>query len=333
MKRTPRWLAPLTVTAALMLSSCAVPLPEYTPPPADNQVFPVLDETRLDRVLTSVESTLKEADADAAKGELSPRVKGRAARMRGWEYTLQKVTKKAELEEPYSPQPLSTDTAVSVIAATDDWPRQVMVITDPPEGGNTSLLLVLEQEDARDEYSLMGWVRLLPGVTTPQFDATATGSQQLDADASELLVSPEDAVSQYASVLNDSESKHAKKFAKDPYRKLLADEIKALSDSLEAAGKATQKTKKTGPVYALETFDGGAIVFGAMASEQVYEKTVPRATMKVGSVVAALNDGNATVESEITATYQHMIAFYVPPADADEKIVVLGAERVLSKVE
>lgn len=332
-KRSAAMLSGAALAAAL-LAGCAVPVPEFTPPPAETQVFPVLDESRLDRVLAAVNDTLKEADADADKDELTPRVSGRAAQMRAWEYSLAKATKDAELEDPYTPHPLGTDPAVYVIAATPEWPREVMVITDPPENANVPLLLALAQDSPREPYTLRGWVRLMPGVTTPQVNAPASGSPQLAADDDGLLLTPEDTVAAYADLLNEGDdSEEAEKFDKDQYRTLLGEEIKALSDSLDVAGKVTQKTSPAGPVFALQTFDGGAIVFGGLTSRQTYEKTVDRATMKVGAVVAAKNKGEAEVESSLTAVYQHMIAFYVPPADSDEKIGVLGAERVLSKVE
>lgn len=333
MTRARRTAAGILLGGMLAVSGCAVPVPEFTPPPEENEVYPVLDESRLERVLADVNDTLSQADDDQQKDELSPRVEGRAAQMRGWEYALAAATTEAELDKPYTPQPLGTDPAVEVVAATQDWPRQVMVITNPPEEGNTPVLMVLEQEDPRDQYSLMGWVRLMPGVTTPQMNAAATGSEQLADDADGLLLTPAETISAYADVLNKGdESDHAGDFADDPYRELIAKELTALAESLEVAGKVTQSTKEAGPVYALSTFDGGAIVFGGLTSEQQYEKTVPRATMKVGEAVAALNDGTATVDTKLTAVYQHMVAFYVPPSDADEKISALGAERILSKV-
>lgn len=330
--RTSIWAAALA--GMIALSGCAVPVPEFTPPPTDTQTFPVLDEDRLEKVLVAVNETLRDADADADKEVLSDRVEGRAAQMRGWEYSLAKATEKAEMEEPYQPQPLGTDPAVSAIAATDDWPREVMVITDPPEGGNVPLLLMLRQETVRDPYSLRGWVRLLPGVTTPQMHATASGSEPLAPDAGDLLLSPEETVAGYADVLNRGKnSDEAKTFDMDPYRELLVEERKALAESVEVAGKISQKTEPAGETMALSTFDGGAIVFGGMRTEQTYEKTVEGAKLKVGDMVSAKNGGEADVETKLTAVYQHMIAFYVPPADSDEKITVLGAERVLSSVK
>lgn len=318
----------------LLLGACSVPVPEFTPPPEESQVYPVLDETRLDRVLAEINETLKEADKDADKKELTPRVSGRAAQMRGWEYSLAKATKKADMDSPYTPQALGTSPAVSIVAATDDWPRHVMVVTDPPEEGQIPLILTLSQEHPRDEYTLRGWVRLMPGVTTPQMHAVESGSEQLDEDAEDLLLSPESAIKAYAGILNEGkDAKNYKKFEEDQYQELLSEELKGLKDSLDVAGKVSQKTTSAGEIVAMASFDGGAIVFGGLKTEQNYEKTVSQAKMRVGDLVAAKNDGNATVESKLTAVYNHMVAFYVPAEDSEEKISLLGAERVLSSVK
>lgn len=322
------------IVGLLGLSACAVPIPEFTPPPAESHVYPVLDDTRLERVLADVNDTLAQADEAAKRSELSPRVAGRASLMRGWEYSLAKATTAAELENPYSPQPLSTDPAVEVIAATEGWPREVMVITDPPAEGNIPLLLVLAQDEPRDPYSLRSWVRLLPATTTPQMHAPETGSALVAQDAEGLLLTPAEVVRAYADILNKGEeSDFRDKFEEDMYQELLDEELKGLKDSLAIAGKVTQETKKRGSVYALETFDGGAIVVSGLRSNQTYEKTVAGAKMRVGEVVAAKNDGNAEVATKLTAVYEHMVAFYVPPADSTEKIRILGAERVLSAVK
>lgn len=328
------WATAGSAVLALTLLGCAVEVPEFTPPPRDEQVLPVMDEARMDRVLAGVEEHVAAADADLKKDELPPRVIGRAAQMRGWEFTLAAKTKEIELETPYVPQPLTTDPLVEIIAATDTWPRQVMVITDPPPEGNTNLLLVLEQADPRAEYALMSWVRLLPGVTTPAADAAAIGSVQLAPDAEGLKFTPEAAIANYTDLLNNgSESKHADAFEEDSYRTLLEEELKALKEAVTRAGKMSQETTKVGSVYTLQTFDGGAIVVGGMKSEQVYDKTVSGAKMRVGGMIAALNGGTHEVQSKLIATYEHMVAFYVPPADSDKKVTLLGAERILSKVE
>lgn len=322
-------------TAVLVgIGSCSVPVPEFTPPPQDAEVYPVLDEERLDEVLAEVNETLAKADEESDRDELSPRIDGRAKQMRGWEYALAKAMKKADADDPYTPQALSTDPAVYVIAATEEWPRNVMVITDPPDEGNAPMLLTLAQETPRDQYSLQGWVRLAPGVTTPQVNAAVTGSKQIEDDADGLLLSPEQTIEAYAEWLNKGKkAKHAKKFAKDQYKEIIDSELKGLKESLDVAGKVKQTTKPAGSVTAIETFDGGAIVFGGLRSQQVYEKTVDDAKMRVGTMVAAKNGGDANVDTKLTAVYDHMIAFYVPPEDSEEKISLLGAERVLSSVK
>src|SRR5690625_4788715 len=90
------------VCLALGVGACSVPVPEFTPPPVDAEVHPVLDEQRLDDILAQVNDVLAKADEDADKGELSPRIEGRAKQMRAWEYARSEDRRKAEVEEPRS---------------------------------------------------------------------------------------------------------------------------------------------------------------------------------------------------------------------------------------
>lgn len=319
-------------TAAVLLAGCTVPLPDVKPEPESAEAYPVLDEGRLDRVLGHLDTALAEADSENDPDALPPRITERAETARAAEYRLVDATD--DDDDPYELQSLSTDEAAVIAAATEDWPRTVMVVTDPPEEANAARLLVLRQDEARDDYSLVGWVRLLPGVTTPETNSFDTGVAPVDPDSEDLVLEPSEVAGAYADLLDDGDdSEYADQFADDPYRELLTEEMTSLNDSLDVAGKVTQKTSGQEEVDALTTADGGAIVFGGMTSKQKYEHTVDRSTMNVGSLFAALNDGEAEVDNEITGTYAHMIVFYVPPADdEDAEVTVLGAERVLTEV-
>ncbi|MPV50308.1 MULTISPECIES: hypothetical protein [unclassified Pseudactinotalea] len=315
------------------LTGCAVPVPQSTPEPESTTVYPVLDEGRLDRVLASVQTSLADADAALDPDLLPPRITERAEAVRAAEYRLAKATK--DDEEPYTPQPLGTDDVAAVVAATEDWPRTVMVATTPPAGSNAPRLLVLTQQEPRDDYSMVGWVRLLPGVSTPTVAASEIGVDPVAPDDPGLLIAPDEVAAAYAETVEKGDkADSADLFADDIYRTALRDEVKAQQKSLEVAGTVKNKVTAQDGVAALATADGGAIVYAGLTSTMTYERTVARSTMKVGSQYAALNDGEDEVDESITGSYLHMIAFYIPPADAgeDAQVSVLGAERVLTKV-
>lgn len=325
--------AAIAVLGIAGLAGCSVPVPQTTPEPQSTVVYPVLDEGRLDRVLEAVQTSLDAADEALDAEQLPPRITERAEETRAAEYRLAKATK--DDDDPYELQPLGTEDVAAVVSATKEWPRTVMVATNPPEGSNAPRLLVLRQEDPRADYSVVGWVRLLPGVSTPQINAAEIGVDPVAPDDADLLIAPDEVAAAYAETIEKGDdAKQADLFAENIYQKSLREELNSQQESLEVAGKVTRKVDAQEGVDALATADGGAIVFAGMTSTMTYERTVARSTMKVGSQYAALNDGEAEVNDSVTGSYLHMVAFYVPPADAgdDAQVSVLGAERVLTKV-
>lgn len=315
------------------LAGCAVPVPETTPEPESTVVYPVLDEGRLQRVLDDVRTELQAADEKLDPELLPPRIAGRAEESRAAEYRLAKAT--ADGDEPYEPRALGTDELAAVVSATKDWPRTVMVATNPPENTNAPRLLVLRQQAPRDNYALIGWVRLLPGVSTPQINAAEIGVDPVAPDDPGLIIAPDEVAAAYAETIEKGDdAEQADLFAENIYQENLRDELSAQQESLEVAGKVTRSFEVQDGVEALATADGGAIVFAGLTSTTKYERTVARSTMKVSAKYAALNDGEAEVDKSVTGTDLHMVVFYIPPADAPDgaQVSVLGAERVLSKV-
>lgn len=319
--------------SAAFLAGCAIPVPEVEPDPAPTQVQPVLDDPRLENVLSDIGEAIAQADAAMDPALLAGRVESPALDVRTAEYLLQQAT--ADGDAPVTPQPLTTSEQVAVVAATDTWPRTVLVVTQIPDGGNTPLLLGLQQDDPRSSYTLFSWVRLLPGVTMPETAIPSVGSAAVAADAESLVATPAATVVDYADLLtNGAESQFAGQFAEDPYRTLVAQDLANLQTNVAAAGTVAQSTAATdGQVLALATDDGGAIVLGGMVTSQVYERTVTGAELDVKGQLAELAGGDGTVTSKLTATYSQMIAFYAPPAAEGATITVLGVERVLSGVE
>ncbi len=314
---------------ALSLTACAEdPVPTPSPDPAPEVPEAVVNAEQLDAILASVNETLAAADAAANAEDLSGRVTGPAARLRTAEYALSAIT-----GDPVST--LSTEAQLSIVAATDGWPRTVMIVTTIPTDANLPLLLTLVQEDPRALYELHSWVRLLPGVELPQTVSSAVGSPPVAADSTALLVSPTDVVAHYADVMNnDAESEYAASFAEDSFRSYVATQVADLNTAVSDAGNASISTSapEDGEIVALETYDGGAIVVGLLTSDLRVEKTVPRGTLTVGTVLAYGGDETVTTESPLTAHYVTSIAFYVPPAGSGELITVLGAEHVLEGV-
>lgn len=327
-------LAASALAVVLVLAGCAIPLPTVEADPAPQGPQPALDEPRLDRVLDAIADALAAADEEHDTELLGTRVNGPASQTRDAEYRLADAT--ADSDNPTGLQPLTTEPQVVAIGNSDTWPKRIFVYTTIGEGMNTPLLLGLEQDTPREDYHLFAWVRLLPEVTTPAMAVPTEGSPEVAMDASGLVLSPLDAVAGYGDVLeNGDDSEYADTFAEDIFRSFVIEDREAIQSSVEDAGEysETVDVREFDPV-SLETADGGAIVFGALRSDNVWERTIDDSEMTVGGEIALLDGSESIdVDSSVTATYYITVALYVPPEAEDATIQVLGAERVLDAVE
>lgn len=325
----------LAATAAAVLAGCAIPLPDVVADEPVQGPQPALDEPRVERVLDAVGEVIAAADEAADAELLEPRVTGPALRTRTAEYTLAQATAGSDLAT--SPQTLTTDPQIVAVSQGEDWPKTLFVFTTIADGMNTPLLIGLQQEDPRAAYQLFAWVRLLPEVTTPTTAVIAQGSPQVAADAEGLVMTPAETVAAYGDALHDTDSEFTDTFAEDVFRTLVTEDRIAIRSSIDDAGEYSESyaaDEEFTPI-SLQTADGGAIVIGAIDGTTSYERTIDNSEMTVGGLIALLagEEESIDVEESVTASYYLTVAFYVPPADAeDTAIQVLGAERVLDAV-
>ena len=65
----------------------------------------------------------------------------------------------------------------------------------------------------------------------------------------------------------------------------------------------------------------------------LYRNTVARSTITVGGVVAKMLGGNASVLGTVTATYDVMVVFSIPPGSEGGQSTVIGLELVPARAE
>ncbi|UNX53965.1 hypothetical protein MF406_13470 [Georgenia sp. TF02-10] len=322
--RPRRRVAVAVVAAAALLAGCAPEVPEPDPEPAAATPPPVLDDERLDRILADIGSTLAAGDEARDPELLKPRVTGPALEVRAAEYRL------TEALGQDGPAPLTTDTQFEAVAATDAFPRVVIAVSQVPEGSNFPLVLALVQAEPRAQYQLWGWAGLLPDAETPAFIHPDRGSAQLGPEAEGLVATPRDVVAAYAAELNDPDGQTAVTFAEDRFREFVSEETTALEEGVESAGEAstTAAAGDDGPLV-LGTADGGAFVMGELALQTVIKKTVPGSELSVRGQLGALLEDPDTIPGSATFTREATVAFYVPPAGAEDGTVEpIGAGAV-----
>ena len=319
-----RHAAPALVLA-LVLAGCAAPLPVPDPEPKPLVVQPAMTADQANRVIADFARVLATADGSTDPTVLDARLTGPARDLRLNEYAL----RTAGLTEGVTAIPATAQTVV--VPATDQWPRTMMAVTEPPADLQAPLLLAFTQAEPRDQFRLWAWVRLFPGVTTPSFAKPELGAAPVPVDSAVLTMSPDAVLAGYLDLLtNGDASPNATAFRPDPLRDGIAATRTAYTELVGENGTLVETYSPTGgELQAIGTFDGGAIVVGAF--ETVTTISLSDSTLTLGGEVAALL-GKSTVETSLAFTWLSIVAFHVPPAGSTDPVEVLGAEHTLTSV-
>lgn len=326
MKRTGR-LAAVLVLGGLIAGCAPAEVPSFTPPPVPEFAPPAISTDRAQEILADVEAVVVAADATANADDLAARVSGPALDTRRAEYALQSASAGERV-----PQPLWTDSEITVITASNSWPRSVLAVSNARDDTTVRLYLALVQDGPREPYRLVEWTRLLPGVTTPTFASTDVGSAPVSADQEGLTITPTDAFVHLADVFANSESTYAPEFAEDRFRELLATELSGLQEGVAVAGEVSRSATAGPVVFGIGTSEGGAVVMGTIDYTITLRKTIDGAELNLAGEMAWLG-GADQVAAAANATYRQMITLYIPPDGSDAQMQILGAERVLTGVE
>jgi hypothetical protein len=328
--RTRTMAVVATLLATGLLAGCAEELPTPKPeaPVAEAVVTQSQERKILDKVAGVVADVTKVGQAKA----LEERLTGPALSIR--ETQLQVAAARKDTE-PLTD--LTMEMQQVILPSDQEWPRNSFAITVQPKDLTTPVLMAFEQADAREQYKLWGWVRLLPGVTMPQFAEADLGSPAVPPDDKSLKVSPETAIAQYASVLTvDQRSKYAENFADDDLRQFFRDYGKLQVDAInkeECKGAfevAYEPTKD--PVKAVRTADGGALVIAAMISKETITAREDGCEIGPPTKTTQALWGDADVTNVVEVNYEDMVAMYLPPEGSNDQISLVGYEHVPSSV-
>ncbi len=329
MIRRPRRRAALLVAVAMVaLGACAVPLPQPDPAPVPAVAPPATTIGQSDNVLTDVGTVLAAGDAALDPALLTPRVSGPALAIRSAEYVRAKATANAK-----PPTLIPTKAQALILPQTSTWPRTQLVVTEQPDDLQAPRILVLQQAAPREQYHLWGWGRIGQGIQMPATAAPDTGSAVLAADATGLVVTPTDALVQYADVLaNGAASPYAAAFAPDAFRTAIEAARAATVAGVSAAGTATETyTPEPTPLTSMATVDGGAIVVGQLTTVSTIQLT-PGATIPIVDPFYAALTGKPSASSSFVRTFTDVVIMYVPPAGSTALVQVLAAEHAITAV-
>ncbi|MGY4645586.1 hypothetical protein [Cellulomonas sp. URHB0016] len=319
------------IGAALLLSmalaACSSPLPQPAPEPVPPVAPAAVTVAQSNDVLTDLGAVLKEGDAILDASGLPRRVEGPALAIRSAEYVRAGATGGAK-----PPTALPTTAQVQIVPQTTTWPRTQLIVTTQPDDLQAPRILALEQSAPREPYRLWGWARMGQGVQMPPTAAPATGSPVLAPDATGLVVTPAEAMAQYADVLtNGAASTFAPTFAPDAFRAGIEAARAATASGVEAAGTATETyTPEPAPQVSLATVDGGALVVGHLTTVSTVTLTVAGGTIPIQDPFYAALAGTQSAGTSFVRTFSDVLVMYVPPAGSGAPVQVLAAEHAVT---
>ncbi|GEK22545.1 hypothetical protein [Cellulomonas xylanilytica] len=330
MTRTPRSRRLVVaggVALVLSLGACATPLPQPAPEPVPAVDPPATTVVQSTDVLSDVGAVLAAADTALDAAQLPPRVEGPALAVRSAEYVRATATAGAK-----PPTVLPTEEQALIVPQTDAWPRTQLVVTKQPDDLQAPRILVMQQTAPREPYRLWGWGRMGAGVQMPATAAPETGSPVLAPDATGLLVTPAEALAQYADVLaNGAASPYAATFQPDTFRTSIEAARQATVENVQAAGSATETyTPEAAPVVALQTVDGGAIVVGQLSTVSTVTLTVAGGTIPISDPFYAALTGKQSAGSNFVRAFTDVLVMYVPPAGSTALVQLLAAEHAVT---
>ncbi|MGV8968531.1 MAG: hypothetical protein ACOH2F_19885 [Cellulomonas sp.] len=325
--------AATVLAAVLVLTSCASGLPQPVPGAVPAVTPAALTVDQADRVRGEIGASLATADAALSAADLTARVSGPALASRTAEYAVSTTTAGAK-----GLTSLKMDAQTVVLPSTESWPRTQFVVTGQPDDLSSPRLMVFQQADARSQYTLWGWVRLLPGIKMPATAAPTIGSQPLAADAPGLVATPNDVVAHYADVLlNGDASAFITQFAEpDTYRQGIASGREPYAAIASQTSGTFSETYTPVPeqTYVLATADGGALAVSAMTTASTLNFS--GASLPLPPELAAVSGGalapGDALRSNLSVTYSDVVAFYIPPTGATAPVQVLGAEHIRTSV-
>lgn len=325
---------PVVITILTGTAGCSntvSPSPSPSPSISAIDVPPVaLTNSQVEKILTDVEKVAAGADLVSDKKALVSRFTGPALAQRTANYVLR--TRSASVAP--LPRIVASPISFSLPAATDTWPRTLMVVTD--EKGDEALpqMLVFEQANPRAKYMLWYCIRLMPGAKIPEVPSSESGAIPVDTKSLFLKLAPEDIAAAYGDVLNRGASSLSFGLfdtANDEFYKQVSESQKSQVANLKTGTIKFTHTLGNKNVISLSTSKAGALVAVYMTDTYVIK---PK---KRGSAVAVSGQEKVLLGADgstrgVRSIYGDMMLFYVPALSDPAGIRLLGVTQGLVSV-
>ncbi|MFF5793786.1 hypothetical protein ACFY5D_17205 [Paeniglutamicibacter sp. NPDC012692] len=323
-------VATLGVLAMVVLPSTPA-LASATPSPKEGvnkeeQVYPVVMQGQLERILEAISKSVATADKSKDAKDLDERTAGALKILRTENYGLRNDGVKVD------PVPAVNTSVIRSAAvptqSTASFPRSIMVVTaKDSEASTIPMAMTLTQSGPREDYKLVFATPMLPGSTFPGIAVGDTAVKMATGDAEGLTMTPKDALTRLASVMDDEKSKYADEFSKSAFLTLNAKGQNELVKANKNANITFKRTVNDKQTTVLAVPGGGVLVSGHITSETTAKPKETGGTIGLDEITAKITGAKETKKG-ISITYGEPVLLYIPAADSKDKVSVVAAEVV-----
>ncbi|GAA4156797.1 hypothetical protein GCM10022286_07610 [Gryllotalpicola daejeonensis] len=307
----------------------ASPIATQLPGQGTDRPAPAVTEPQLRNIVTRIAETAKTADANKDAALAATRFTGSALLERQTNYRIRQ-----KLSTYAAPTAIPVNPKLSIVLpqATATWPRAVdVIVSDPATKNAAPIALTLTQASPRDNYKVAYSMYMLAGAKIPNLAPADIGATSVPPDSKLLKVPTSQVAQDYADVIAlGAKSKKYDEFDESPNSLIQNFGAQNKADLLKkfqkTAGKMTfaDRPSADAPV-SLATNNAGALVATTIEEVQTARTTDPLGTMSAPSKsgTAALT-GKTSSHKGFETTYDFQLLLYVPPAESQEKIRLLG---------
>ena len=284
----------------------------------------VLMQTQLQRIMEHTAEVVVHGDQEGDLDLLEARVAGNALEVRELIYRHREIT------ESIVAEPLGTETLAAAVTSDVTFPRHAVLITQH-EDAEIPQVLVLAQEDPRENYKLTQAMTMMPGTEFPAISAEDGGVMPVGLEEDGAHSAPKDAMLRTADFLDDKDHDFGTKMQQSPYIEDLHDYQEQIREAAAEVDVTYTRTLIEQDPTALRLPDGSVLAVGSFESTmQLRPQDDGDAIVFDDPTLAELAD-TASTTSEADVVNRESVILHVPADDADP-MVLLGVHDILDQV-
>lgn len=314
---------------------------------AEDALPPVpISEPHLRRIVSRIAETATEADKSMNQDLVKTRFAGSALAQRVANYKI-----RAAVNTTLPPLQITSNLLdYELVQSTDGWPRTILATTASrfPEGQeipkddkgkpveSAALALLLRQDSPYSNYYVHSVAEIRGGVTFPEAAPVEEGTTLLPADTNTLKIAPNEVGNAYGEILTQGDKASSANLFDLTDDQLIAQMGKAWLEKAQAEAAAKGESveysleiKQADDAVTLSTGAGGALVSVTVNEKHIAKSTQDRGSVKLSPAVKALSGLDGSKKS-VYQLWQHQMLFYVPSAQINEKVRVLGSTTAMT---